>query len=179
METSRLAASDLPPESLLQSYREAGAYTDCYSIEITAAVAQADYVEAFYTTWVFKLERQLLAWFIARPSTDAQAKALARGDTDTFAAWHVEGRTADQLLMCDLNARTRSWLMTGPGDGGGGTRLYFGSAVVPTIDRRSGQPAMGFIFRALLGFHRIYSRVLLRAAVSRLALRFRESDAAP
>lgn len=179
METSRLAASELPPESLLQSYRQAGAYTDCYSIEITAAVAQGDYVEAFYTTWVFKLERQLLAWFISRPSTDAQAKALARGKVDSFAAWSVEGRTADQLLMCDLNARTRSWLMTGPGGSAGGTRLYFGSAVVPTIDRRSGQPAMGFIFRSLLGFHRIYSRVLLRAAVSRLAQRFRESDATP
>lgn len=82
--SSRLAASDLPAESLLQSYREAGAYTDCYWIEITAAVAQADYVEAFYTTWVFRLERRLLAWFIARPSTDAQARALGRGGRDTF-----------------------------------------------------------------------------------------------
>lgn len=170
METSRLAASDLPPESLLQSYREAGAYTDCYSIEITAAVAQADYVEAFYTTWVFKLERRLLAWFIARPSTDAQAKALARGERDTFAAWTVEGRVSGQLLMCDLNSRTRSWLMTAPASGSGacGTRLYFGSAVVPEIERRSGRSSLGAIFRALLGFHRLYSRVLLRAAVSRL-----------
>ena len=74
----------MPAESLLQSYREAGAYTDCYWIEITAAVAQADYVEAFYTTWVFKLERRLLAWFIAGPSTDAQARALGRSERDTF-----------------------------------------------------------------------------------------------
>jgi hypothetical protein len=28
---------------------------------------------------------------------------------------------------------------------------------------------MGFAFRALLGFHKLYSRVLLRAAVARLA----------
>jgi hypothetical protein len=28
---------------------------------------------------------------------------------------------------------------------------------------------MGFVFRALLGFHKIYSRVLLRAALSRLS----------
>jgi hypothetical protein len=40
--------------------------------------------------------------------------------------------------------------------------------VVPVVDRRTGKAAMGFAFRALLGFHRVYSRVLLRAAVSGL-----------
>lgn len=179
MAATKIAPCEMPAESLLRSYREAGAYTDCYSIKVTGAIAQADYVEAFYTTWVFKLERLLLAWFVARPSTDAQAKALALGETDSFAAWSVEGRTADQLLMCDLNSRTRSWLMTGPGDAAADTRLYFGSAVVPTVDPKSGKRAMGPIFSALLGFHRIYSRVLLRAAVSRLARRVTGSDAGP
>ena len=51
----------------------------------------------------------------------------------------------------------------------GATRLYFGSAVVPVRDRVSGQPRMGFVFQALLGFHKLYSRVLLGAARSRLA----------
>ena len=89
---------------------------------------------------------------------------------DAFAAWHVEGRTANQLLMCDFQRRTRSWLMSVavPGDAATGTRLYFGSAVVPLTGRGSGRSAMGFAFRALLGFHKIYSRILLRAAMSRL-----------
>lgn len=181
MALGRIAACELPAESLLRNYREAGAYTDCYSIDVAGAITQAGYVEAFYTTWVFKLERLLLAWFIARPSTDAQAKALARSESDSFAAWSVEGRTADQLLMCDLNSRTRSWLMSATTSTGGasGTRLYFGSAVVPVTDPKTGQKTMGAIFRALLGFHRLYSRVLLRAAVSRLARAATGSDARP
>ena len=49
------------------------------------------------------------------------------------------------------------------------TRLYFGSAVVPELDAKTGQSSYGFGFHALLGFHRLYSRALLRSAVSRLS----------
>jgi hypothetical protein len=52
---------------------------------------------------------------------------------------------------------------------GAGTRLYFGSAVVPLRDAKTGGTRMGPLFRALLGFHRLYSRVLLRAAAKRLS----------
>ena len=48
------------------------------------------------------------------------------------------------------------------------TRLYFGSAVVPRQRIGAGQPAMGSLFHALLGFHRLYSRLLLRAASKRV-----------
>jgi hypothetical protein len=134
------------------------------------SVSHAQYVEAFYTTAVFKLERLLLAWFVSKPSSDAQARQLAAGELDTFAAWVVEGRSVDQLLMSDFSGRTRSWLMVAaiPGDAPATTRLYFGSAVVPIRDKTSGQPRMGAAFRAMLGFHKLYSRVLLRAACSRL-----------
>jgi uncharacterized RDD family membrane protein YckC len=37
------------------------------------------------------------------------------------------------------------------------------------VNRASGDVRFGFAFRALLGFHKLYSRVLLRAACSRLA----------
>ena len=50
-----------------------------------------------------------------------------------------------------------------------GTRLYFGSAVVPERNAKTGQAKYGFAFHAMLGFHRLYSRALLRSAVSRLA----------
>jgi hypothetical protein len=160
----------LPDDALLLSYAREGAYADCYVTDIGRVVSHAEYVEAFYTTAVFKLERLLLAAFAARPSTDAQVAALARGQLDTFAAWNVEARATDQLLLRGFQGRTRSWLMSAPASNlqGQGTRLFFGSAVVPVVDRRSGQARMGAAFRALLGFHKLYSRVLLHAAVSRL-----------
>jgi hypothetical protein len=49
------------------------------------------------------------------------------------------------------------------------TRLYFGSAIVPVIDKSTGQPTLGSPFKLLLGFHRRYSRVLLSSARTRLA----------
>jgi hypothetical protein len=110
-------------------------------------------VEAFYTTWLFKLERVILKVAVSRPSTDEQVKALMAGELDTFAAWYVEDRADDQLLMCDFRDQTRSWFMVTPG------RLYFGSAVVP-IDQPS--------FKLFIGLHRLYSRALLAAARSRL-----------
>jgi hypothetical protein len=154
----------------LRKYHGTGAYTDCYATEIGRAVSQAEYIEAFYSTWVFKLERLLLAWFVSKPSTDLQASALASGELNSFAAWTVEGRTVDQLLLCDFQERTRSWLMSTavPSGAAMNTRLYFGSAVVPVVHSRSGRKSMGLAFRALLGFHKLYSRVLLRAARSRL-----------
>ena len=161
----------LPEHALLAKYARGGAYTDCYAAELPGTVTHARYVEAFYTGALFKLERVLLAWFASRPSTDAQAEGLASGGLETFAAWRVEERSADQLLMCDLSGRTRSWLMVTPagGDGSAATRLYFGSAVVPVVHQHSGQTRLGFNFKALLGFHKLYSRALLSAARSRLA----------
>lgn len=170
--SANIRPCELPPGALLARYREAGAYADCYVAEVGYAVTQAEYVEAFYTTAAFKLERWLLGRLAARPSTDAQASELATGQRTSFAAWSVEGRSANQLLLCDLQGRTRSWLMSAPDVRGraAGTRLYFGSAVVPLSKRGgAGRPRMGFAFRALLGFHKAYSRVLLRAAVARLA----------
>lgn len=159
---------ELPEHALLRRYLDRGAYADCYVTEIARPVQHPEYVEAFYTTAVFKLERLVLAWLVARPSTDAQAGELARGHRTSFAAWNVEARESDQVLLSDFQGRTCSWLMSAPIAGSRSTRLYFGSAIVPIVDRRSGQRRMGLTFRALLGFHRLYSRVLLRAAVSRL-----------
>lgn len=172
-----IRSCELPPNALLRTYLRDGTYADCYVTEIARSVSQAEYVEAFYATSVFKLERLLLAWFVAKPSTDVQAAELAAGTRDAFAAWSVEGRSADQLLLSDFRGRTRSWLMSTASEmnGAASTRLYFGSAVVPSARRTSGKPGMGAGFRALLGFHKLYSRVLLRAACSRLA-RLRQAD---
>ncbi len=162
-----MQACDLPQHALLGKYALNGAYADCYATDIARPVTHAEYVEAFYTGAVFKLERLLLAWFISRPSTDAQARELANGARNDFAAWTVEGRAPDQLLMCDYRGSTRSWLMVAPIDASS-TRLYFGSAVVPRRNKATGETKVGFVFKALLGFHKLYSRVLLHAARSRL-----------
>ena len=162
-----IQASPLPPQTLLGRYASTGAYTDCYTTEVARPVSQAQYVEAFYTGGVFKLERRLLSLFLSRPSTDAQARQLAVGELGSFSAWRVEDRTANELLMCAVGGRTRSWLMVSAGPEQT-TRLYFGSAVVPVPNKTTGKPSMGFVFKALLGFHRLYSRVLLGSARARL-----------
>lgn len=161
----------LPDAALLRKYQLDGAYTDCYFVDVARAVSHAEYVEAFYTTAIFKVERKILAMFAARPSTDQQARQLAVGEIQTFAVWSVEARAENQLLLCDFLGRTRSWLMSAAPQGGqpGVTRLYFGSAVVPKKDPASGQAAFGFAFHALKGFHRLYSQALLRSALAGLA----------
>ena len=160
---------ELPPEALLRKYQQDGGFADCYVAELAGTVSQAQFVEAFYTTALFKVERFILARAVAKPSTDAQAAALADGSADRFAAWRVEGRDAHQLLLADYRGRTRSWLMTAPATGAvpAATRLYFGSAVVPAAGP-AGERRLGLVFRLLLGFHRLYSRALLRAALARL-----------
>lgn len=145
-----------------------GAYTDCFSTEIAAHISFADYLLAFYTTPLFKLERLILL-LVRKPSTNEEARQLADAKRDSFAAWTVEARAENQILMCDFAGSTRSWLMTIPTENG--TRLYFGSVVVPHRITKDGKPSLGFFFTALLGFHKIYSVLLLRSAKSKLARR--------
>ena len=160
---SVVTACTLPDGCLLDAYRRDGAYADCYTTEVAGAVSFERYVEAFYTTWLFKLERWILL-LASKPSSDAEAARLARGDVDRFAAWTVEGRADGQVLLCDYTGRTRSWLMVREGSEGSKTRLYFGSAVVP----RDGEARLGFPFELLLAFHKAYSVALLHAARARL-----------
>jgi hypothetical protein len=164
-----IAPRPLPAWSLLSRYAESGDYTDCYVTDIPGDFSHAEYVAAFYTTWLFRLERLLLT-VVRKPSTDEQARQLAQGERDAFAAWTVEARAPNQLLLCDFLGNTRSWLMAEPVQGGGVTRLYFGSAVVANTDRKTGQRRMRGRFRALLAFHQRYSHALLAAAKSRLAI---------
>lgn len=148
----------MPGEALTQRYRASGAYADCFFTELPRPVTHAQYVEAFYTTGLFRLERWILRLVVGRPSTDAEARTLARGERDTFAAWFVEARAPNQVLLRDFTGRTCSWLMVAPAGRAPGTRLYFGSVVIPASP----------VHARLLGFHTLYSRLLLRAAARRL-----------
>lgn len=167
-----IGACELPPASLLVPLHTHGAFTDCYCIEINGAVTQAEFVEVFYTSRLFKLERFLLRWIALKPSTDIQAKELAIGVRSDFAVWCVERRVENQLLLAERSGRTKSWLMTESLASPGApplTRLYFGSALIPRVDRGTREKRFGVLFAALLGFHRAYSRALLRAAASQLS----------
>lgn len=161
-----ITSRELPAGALLGAYVAKGAYTDCFATDVAARVSLAAFVEAFYTSAAFKCERFVLTWVVAKPSSDDDARRLARGEAEKFAAWTVEARAPDQLLVCDYLSRTRSWLMVAPIEGGG-TRLYFGSAVVP-VGIGSGRARLGFPFNALLPFHKLYARVLLGAARGRV-----------
>lgn len=167
MPSCSIRRAELPPGALLAAYGDRGAYTDCYVTTLDRPLTLAAYVDAFYTTPLFKLERLILAAFAGRPSTDLQARQLAIGQVDHFAAWRVEARQPDQILLADLTGRTRSWLMVAPSEGGG-TQLLFGSAVLPAADPATGRRRMGFVFSALLGFHKLYARALLLSARRKL-----------
>ena len=159
-----IEACEIPADALLQKFRVAGTFADCYTTTLRGRVPLTSFVEAFYTTPLFKLERFILA-VVGVPSTDEHARQLARGERDAFAAWTVEARAADELLLCDVLGRTRSWLKAAPADSTRtATRLHFGSAVVPKRNTNSGKPELGAGFNALLGFHKHYSIALLRAA---------------
>ena len=165
MLSARVTELPLPEDALLLRFVDSGDYTDCFMIPIDTNVSFPAYVEAFYTTAVFKAERFILRWLVSRPSTDQEARALANAEATAFAAWRVLERTDDQLLLMDFRGNTCSWLKlaTGPN----GNKLYFGSAIVRNRKTASGR-RMGWTYRALLGFHRLYSRILLRAARQRL-----------
>jgi hypothetical protein len=155
----------LPVSSILNTYVEQGHHTDCYNIDVPGAVTIAQFVEAFYTTRIFKLERWILGKIASRPSTDDQARELAQGSDSPFSAWTVERRETNQIILAA--GVTRSWLMVAPTTvaGSTATSLYFGSAVVLPAGRtelRSG-------FKATLGLHKAYSRILLASAARKLA----------
>jgi hypothetical protein len=159
-----------PEDALLKTYRGGvhperwGRSGDCFSVRVQRAVSLQEFVFAFYTSPMFRIERWLLRAFIGAPSSDGGARAVADGSASSFAAWYVADRTATQLLMCDRYERTRSWFRVVALDGGG-TLLQFGSAVAAGgRDRGAGAAARGRGFRLLLGFHVVYSQLLLNAA---------------
>jgi hypothetical protein len=54
---NRVVVCELPAASLLRRYAGVDGYADCYRVDVMGVVTQAAYVEAFYTTWLFRIER--------------------------------------------------------------------------------------------------------------------------
>jgi len=168
-----ITRESVPEEALLRTFRGGahpqrwGRYADCFAVHIDRNVTLAQFVFAFYTSPLFLIERGLLRLLINAPSSRADARAIADGTSDKFAAWYLGQRTATQLLMCDRYERTRSWFRVEP-ESGGGTRLQFGSAVAAKRGEETDPPQRPAAFSLLLSFHVLYSQALLRAAKANL-----------
>jgi hypothetical protein len=162
---SKVKQLKLREDALLYCYQQSGDHTDCFCCSLPQAVTQDQLVAAFYQTWLFKLERHILAVALKQASDDAEAVALSRQQTTKFSAWYVEEQNAEQLLMADIEGRTRHWLMAE--NQGDATTLYFGSAVIKGGPNRS--RFARFVFSALAGFHILYSRLLLAATARKLS----------
>ncbi|TDT77891.1 hypothetical protein BDE40_1192 [Litoreibacter halocynthiae] len=159
-----ISTPPLPEDALLRRYENGvGHYTDCFVVTVPETVELSHFIDAFYTAPLFRTERVILKYAAKSPSTDKDAADIACGRTEAFAAWTVEARTGNQLLMCDMASKTRSWFMVDQIRDG--TCLYFGSAV--TADKKTGR--LGFLFNALLPLHKLYARALLKGAVNRLS----------
>ncbi len=148
----------LPPGTLLERYRGEGAYVDCLECHVQHVVSLEQLISAFYNSRAFRPERWLLGAFLGMPANSADVAQLATGKMQRFSAWTVEARTGSEIMLCDYQGRTRSWLMVDPT--AAGTVLRFGSAVLPQRKR-----ADDLLFKALTGFHRFYARRLLASAL--------------
>lgn len=158
-----IRACALPEAALLQRYAvQRGCYTDCFETVLPNAVALPAFLEAFYGSWLFGLEKLVLRAHLRGKPINWDIAPVADGTADAYAAWTVEGRGDGQILMSDLGGHTRSYLAVEP-TLQGGARLLFGSAVVP----RSGYE-LPWLVRVTVPLHQFYARSLLRAARRRL-----------
>lgn len=169
MKILKVKTNPLPAECLITKYAEKpGYYTDSYVLDVPGYVELKTFIYAFYTSWLFKCERFILKWLVRKPSKDDDITDLMNGETEKFAAWDLEAKTEDELLMCDFVGKTRSWFKVEFSPSENQTRLMFGTVVVPDGASAQGNPKLGMIFSAMLWFHVLYARALLVCAVSNL-----------
>ncbi|MEL7396055.1 MAG: hypothetical protein AAFN44_06750 [Pseudomonadota bacterium] len=154
-----------PDDSFLHALAcQTGAYADCFEATVACDIPQSDafqrFVFAFFDSPVFRVERAILRLAGKAPKDRSDPKALALGETDAFAAWRVERRADNEILLVVLNTPIRTWLSLQKE--GSVARLRFGSAILP----QEGKDIPHWAFRVTLPAHVVYSRLLLRAAVS-------------
>ena len=82
----------VPSDSLLKTYRGAiqperwGTYADCFAVTVDREVDLTDFVFAFYTSPVFRVEGFILRLLLGASSGKADARAIADGTCRTFSA---------------------------------------------------------------------------------------------
>ena len=97
----------LPESSLLARHRGAECYRDAFCARVPGEVSLAAFIAAFYASGAFWPERMALH-LIGRGADRADIAALAEGKAQRFAAWSVEARKGDQILLRDFQDRTCS-----------------------------------------------------------------------
>ncbi len=158
-------SSDVPSDRLISPFKDmVGHHTDAYFADIAQEISLPELIQAFYTSPLFKAERLVLRLAARAPSSDADAAALAAGSSQHFAVWTVEARSDTDILLADKGGRTKSWLAVEPLESG--TRVWFGSVVVPVM--KAGKAELGPVFTSLMGVHALYSRALLGVAARRV-----------
>ena len=160
---SNITATALPEPAFLNVYEaDPHTHTDCFQTSIAKNVPLEDFINAFFNSWLFRIERLILKLTVKKPSTDDDIAKLANGTSDSMAAWRTEQRDVDQILLQVPDTPIRTWLMRQ--SDGDQTRLYFGSTILPARTDKDGKPAMGHMFIVLMGFHKLYARALLYLA---------------
>ena len=62
-----VCAVAVPSDALLQRYvAQAGTYSDCFEVLHPMEVDLSDFIAAFYTTWLFRMERAVLTLSVRR-----------------------------------------------------------------------------------------------------------------
>ncbi len=165
--------TQIPPQSAFARYLEVpGAYADCYAIKVKGAAKLEGYTNAFFSTWLFRLELLVLRLFGSSNVTEQDRENLARGASDQFGLWRVETRDQDEMVLSVGDGPIRTWLRVQPDrDDPSATLLVFGSAVLPRHQNRDGTQRLDRITQALTPIHQAYSILLLRAAAQRWARR--------
>ncbi len=168
-ERAEILEGSIPVTAMLSAFDDMEhCFADCFTTSVPGRVDLETLLQSFYTSRVFKLERLLLA-IAGYSCSDADVLRMANGQADEFSAWRVEAREAQQILLTDVTGATRSWLMVDNVSGAQSrTLLYFGSAVIPRFAQDGSAQPPSPVFRLLQGFHKRYSRILLRSAVNNL-----------
>jgi hypothetical protein len=171
--------SSPPPDSLLTKRVKESTLlveADCYSLEIDGKVSLEEFVEAFFTSQVFQVERMVLP--VA--STDEQARQFARGTTADFATWRAVGRTEGEFLTIwgDGSPETTeipksgtqgaTWFRVEPAGTADAprTRISLGSSIVGTPN-----PLTSFVMGIATPLHGVYSQTLVQCAADNLQSR--------
>lgn len=167
---SRITAPPLPDDSLLARHRGPECYRDAFRVEVPGDVSLAELITVFFGSGAFLPERTALR-LIGRGAGRAEIAELADGRAKRFAAWELEAREENELLMHDFLDKTCCWLAVSPGGeapdlagglprpGAGRTYLWFGTGV---------RDFEGPIISRLREAHRWYARWLLAGAARRL-----------
>ncbi|MEL6648775.1 MAG: hypothetical protein AAFQ05_13995 [Pseudomonadota bacterium] len=162
---ARVVAALLPQDSLLHACAtRPGSYTDCFEAAVptdgTPDRAFERFVFLFFDSWLFRVERMILRFAGKAPKAGTDPIALARGEVAHFAAWTVDARRAQELLMSVHHTPIRTWLSVAKD--GDQMRLRFGTALL--AQETSGRVHWGF--RATIRAHRLYAKLLLKAAAA-------------